>query len=62
MQFRITGIDLDAMALVVSCPGFKAQPGQPCDFKASRDWATAMTDGSPKRSSPRRDFNHASYS
>jgi hypothetical protein len=38
MQFRITGIDLAAMALVVSCPRCKAAPGQPCDFKASRDW------------------------
>ena len=38
MQFRITGIDLDAMHLVVSCPRCKAQPGQACDFKASRSW------------------------
>ncbi len=36
MQFRITGIDSEAMALVVACPYCKAGPGQLCDYKARR--------------------------
>ncbi len=33
MQFRITGIDVEATALVVTCPRCKAEAGQPCDFR-----------------------------
>jgi hypothetical protein len=38
-QYHITGLDLEAMALVVSCPRCKAQPGQPCELKVRRGWS-----------------------
>ena len=37
-QFRITGLDSDAMTLAVTCPHCKAAPGQPCNFKVSKEW------------------------
>lgn len=38
MQFRITGRDIDAEALVVSCPRCKAEAGEPCDWKPASSW------------------------
>lgn len=31
-----TGIDVEAIPLIVSCPRCKAQPGQPCDWKGGK--------------------------